>query len=567
VQYSGVTILYIASAVPFYRFCPHWFWRRHQFWIAAKMLPDRLKKTLRFYFITDDGAQDFPPLEQVRIAIQAGATIVQYRNKSFSLRSFDEAAAIRDLCKCNAVPFIVNDNILLAKAVEADGVHLGVDDEDPVLARNILGPQAIVGLSISNPFQLQQSDLSPCDYIGAGPVFDTQTKPDTKKTIGLMGLEAVVKASPLPVVAVGGIDHTSAEACFNRGAAGVAVISAVTRAENPRQHAVQISEVCGCSSRSALASPWDDEFVLIDKLIQQAPSDPYLKVAPGDDASLLQDLSKPVITTDTQKEGVHFRLDWQTPQEVGRKAVESTFSDLAASYAAPVSLFVNLALPPYVSDHTVEALYAGILKALGKHGCTLGGGNISTAGQLSLDLFAVGQGHDTIFPVRSGARPGYGLYCTGPLGLARAGLESLIRKDPEFENLIAKFKSPTARFDAAKVLADNNVTCVIDISDGLAGDARHIASASGLAIEFDFSFWDFDSALVSFCEKYRLKPEYMVLTGGEDYELLFACSPSIFEKIRKDLPGVYQVGRCLTFQGTHLLNLPPGIASYQHGKK
>jgi thiamine-monophosphate kinase len=59
----------------------------------------------------------------------------------------------------------------------------------------------------------------------------------------------------------------------------------------------------------------------------------------------------------------------------------------------------------------------------------------------------------------------------------------------------------------------------------------------------------------------------MVLTGGEDYELLFACSPSIFDKIRKDLPGVYQVGRCLTFQGTHLLNLPPGIASYQHGKR
>ena len=531
------------------------------------MLPDRLKKTLRFYFITDDGASDFPPLEQVRIAILAGATIIGYRNKSFSLQSFDEVAAIRDLCKCNAVPFIINDNILLARAVEADGVHLGVDDQDPVLARHILGPQAIVGLSISNPFQLQQSDLSPWDYIGAGPVFDTQTKPDAKKTIGLVGLAAVVKASPLPVVAVGGIDHTNAEACFTRGAAGVAVIRAVTRAENPRQHALQISAACGCASRSAPASAWDDEFVLIDKLLRQAPSDPYLKVAPGDDAALLHALSKPVITTDTQKEGVHFRLDWQTPAEIGSKAVEVTFSDLAASYATPVSLFVNLALPPYISDHTVEALYAGIIKTLGKYGCALGGGNISAAGRLSLDLFAVGQGHDTIFPVRSGACSGYGLYCTGPLGLARAGLESLIRKDPEFENLIAKFKSPTARFDAAKVLADNNVTCVIDISDGLTGDARHIAVASGLAIEFDFSFWDFDPALCSFCEKYRLKPEDMVLSGGEDYELLFACRPATFDKIRNDLPGVYQVGRCLPFQGKHLLNLPPGIASYQHGKK
>ncbi len=531
------------------------------------MLPDRLQKTLRFYFITDNGVLDFSPLEQVRIAILAGATIIGYCNKSFSLRFFDEAAAIRDLCKCNAVPFIINGNILLARAVEADGVHLGVDDENPVLARHILGPQAIVGLSINNPSQLQQGDFSPCDYIVAGPVFDTQTKPDTKKPIGLAGLEAVAKASPLPVVAAGGIDHTSAEACFTRGAAGVAVISAVTRAENPRQHALQISAACGCASRSALASAWDDEFVLIEKLIRQAPSDPYLKVAPGDDASLLQALSKPVITTDTQKEGVHFRLDWQTPREVGRKAVEVTFSDLAASYAAPVSLFVNLALPPYISDHTVEALYAGIIKALGKYGCTLGGGNISTANRLSLDLFAVGQGHDTIFPMRSGACPGYGLYCTGPLGLARAGLELLIRKDPEFANLIAKFKSPTARFDAARILADNNITCVIDISDGLAGDARHIAVASGLAIEFDFSLWNIDPALSLFCEKYRLKPEDMVLSGGEDYELLFACWPATFEKIRKELSGVYQVGRCLPFQGKHLLNLPPGIASYQHGNR
>ncbi len=194
------------------------------------MLTDRLQKALRFYFITDDGALDFSPLEQVRIAIQAGATIVQYRNKSFSSRFLKEAAAIRDLCKCNAVPFIVNDNILLAKTVEADGVHLGRDDEDPALARNILGPQAIVGLSVSNPSELQQSDLSPCDYIGAGPVFDTKTKPDAQKTIGLMGLEAVVKASPLPVVAIGGIDHTNAEAGFNRGTAGVAVIT------DPRSH-------------------------------------------------------------------------------------------------------------------------------------------------------------------------------------------------------------------------------------------------------------------------------------------------------------------------------------------
>ena len=285
------------------------------------MLLERLQKALRFYFITDDGAPDFPPLEQVRIALKAGATIIQYRNKSFSARFLQEVTAIRDICKCNAVLFLVNDNILLAKAVGADGVHLGQNDEDPVLARNILGPQAVVGLSVSSLSELENSDLAPCDYIGAGPVFGTRTKTDAKAAIGLAGLEALTKISLLPVVAIGGIDPANAKACFTCGAAGVAVISAVTRAENPLQIALELSSACGGAPRAAVSSPWHDEFALIDKLIKHAPAGPYLEIGPGDDACLLKTVTNPVITTDTQREGVHFRLDWQTPAEVGEKAV------------------------------------------------------------------------------------------------------------------------------------------------------------------------------------------------------------------------------------------------------
>ena len=531
------------------------------------MLLERLQKALRFYFITDDGAPDFPPLEQVRIALKAGATIIQYRNKSFSARFLQEVTVIRDLCRCNAVPFLVNDNILLAKAVGADGVHLGQDDDDPFLARNILGPQALVGLSVSSLLELEKSDLAPCDYIAAGPVFGTRTKADPKAAVGLAGLEVLTKASPLPVVAIGSIDPANAKSCFTCGAAGVAVISAVTRAKNPLQIALELSSACGGVPRVAVSSPWHDEFALIAKLIKHAPAGPYLEIGPGDDACLLKTVTNPVITTDTQREGVHFRLDWQTPAEVGEKAVEVTFSDLAASYAVPVALFVNLALPAYISDNTVAALYEGINKSLQKYGGTLGGGNISAADRLSLDLFAVGRGHAALFPARSSALPGYGLYCTGPLGLARAGLESLIRNDPLFKSLIAKFKFPSARFDAARVLADHNVKCVIDISDGLAGDTGHIAKASGLSIELDLSDCVLDPALIAFCRKYHLKPEEMVLSGGEDYELLFACPPETFEHIKNALPEAYPVGRCLEFQGMHLINLPAGIRSFQHGKR
>ena len=531
------------------------------------MLINQLKRALRFYFITEEDVPGFPPIQQVKIAIRAGATIIQYRNKFFSSRFFEDVAAIRNICKCNAVPFIINDNILLARAVSADGVHLGQEDEDPTLARRILGPQSIVGISVSNMDELHHTDLSDCDYIGAGPVFSTQTKKDAKEVIGLSGLRAVVTASPVPVVAIGGIDDTTTASCIEQGAAGVAVISVITRAKDPFQKALQVSSVCGCVPPSTIVSPWNDEFALIKKLIKDMPTEPFLDVAPGDDACLLKSLDRPVITTDTQKEGVHFRFDWQTPQEVGSKAVEVTLSDLAASYATPVSLFVNLGLPDHIPDQIVETIYKGIKKSLAKHNCTLGGGNISLGLEVTLDLFAVGLGREDIFPKRSAALPGYGLYCTGLLGLARAGLFSLIRKDNTFKELIEKFKSPSARFDAAHILAENQVGCVIDVSDGLAGDAKRIAEASEVSIELDLGPSVFHPALVSFCKKYHLKSEEMILAGGEDYELLFACPDDGFEKVKKKLPEAYYVGRCLEFQGTHMVNLPENISSFQHGKK
>ena len=208
------------------------------------MLRKDLEKTLRFYYITDEDAPGLSPLAQVEIAIQAGATMVQFRHKAFSLKLFDEVAAIRDLAKSNSVSFLVNDDVVLAKAVSADGVHLGQTDASPALARRILGPDAIVGISVSNLKELERTDLPSCDYIGTGPVFETRTKKDAKPTCGLDGLAAVVRASALPVVAIGGIDAQNASACFRHGAAGIAVISYISRAANPLQNARKLWSIC-----------------------------------------------------------------------------------------------------------------------------------------------------------------------------------------------------------------------------------------------------------------------------------------------------------------------------------
>lgn len=216
---------------------------------------DNLIEALRFYFISDDQAPQLTPYDQVKIAIEAGATIIQYRHKDFDLRFYEEALAIRQLCRANAVPFIVNDHVLLALALAAEGIHLGQADENPVLVRRILGPQAIIGISVSNLYELTHTDLTPCDYIGSGPVFSTITKADAKKVRQLSGLEEITRAAPLPVVAIGGIDHGNAAACFQSGAAGVAVISTISRAFDPRKNASKLSAVCGCSQRDPLKHP------------------------------------------------------------------------------------------------------------------------------------------------------------------------------------------------------------------------------------------------------------------------------------------------------------------------
>lgn len=203
-----------------------------------------VRKRLRFYFITDHGAPQCSMSEQVHIALAAGATIIQYRNKQFDLQAYEELLDIRTACRKHHVPLLINDDVLLAKAVDADGVHLGQGDDTPQLARRILGPQALVGLSVSSVSEMEKSCLDGCDYLGCGPVFPTGTKPDAQPACHLNGLKQVARKALLPVVAIGGINAKNAAACLNQGASGVAVISAITRSPNPKEAARRLAAVC-----------------------------------------------------------------------------------------------------------------------------------------------------------------------------------------------------------------------------------------------------------------------------------------------------------------------------------
>jgi thiamine-monophosphate kinase len=136
--------------------------------------------------------------------------------------------------------------------------------------------------------------------------------------------------------------------------------------------------------------------------------------------------------------------------------------------------------------------------------------------------------------------------------------------DFAFPGLVEAFKHPMARFDAAAVLADHRVACVMDISDGLAGDVGHLAQASGITAVLDLCRAPADPEFASFCEKYQKPPADVMAEGGEDYELLFACPPEVFAAIGRKLPGAFCVGTCRAYDGESVRGLPEAIESFGH---
>lgn len=172
-------------------------------------------------------------LSIVESALQGGLSLVQYRDKhSDDQIRLAMATKLRQLCSQYNALFIVNDRLDLALAVEADGVHLGQTDFPIALARQILGPQAIVGLSTTNPQEMERAIAQGADYIGVGPVYQTPTK-QNKAATGLDYVRYAVSNSPMPWYAIGGIDLSNISEVLEAGATRVAVVRAIIEASDP----------------------------------------------------------------------------------------------------------------------------------------------------------------------------------------------------------------------------------------------------------------------------------------------------------------------------------------------
>jgi len=194
----------------------------------------------RLYLVIGEADCAGRPLGEVlRAAVEGGVTLVQLREKSLPHETFvRRAREVRALLAPSGVPLIINDNLEVALEAEADGLHLGQDDVKPASARANLGPKAILGLSVGSLHELEASDLSCCDYVGCGPVYATGTKSDAGDAIGPEGLKQVAREvrarSGLPSVAIGGIQEKRLPELIGSGAAGVAVVSAIAGAPDPR---------------------------------------------------------------------------------------------------------------------------------------------------------------------------------------------------------------------------------------------------------------------------------------------------------------------------------------------
>lgn len=174
-------------------------------------------------------------VEVVRLAVAGGVTVVQLREKHAATNEFvDLAKELKALLDPAGIPLIINDRIDVALAVGAAGAHVGQSDMDPADARRILGPDALLGLSVETPQQAREAQELDVDYLGVGPIFPTSTKPDACAPWGIDGFAALAKTSTKPLVAIGSVTAANAGELTRLGAAGVAVVSAICAAPDPK---------------------------------------------------------------------------------------------------------------------------------------------------------------------------------------------------------------------------------------------------------------------------------------------------------------------------------------------
>jgi thiamine-monophosphate kinase len=263
------------------------------------------------------------------------------------------------------------------------------------------------------------------------------------------------------------------------------------------------------------------EFGLIRRVTAGRRQPPTTLIGPGDDAALVTvSDGRVTASTDVLVEGIHFRLDWSTPEHVGRKAIAVNMADIAAMGAVPTALLVGLACPRTTRADVAEGLAAGMWQEAVSVGAGLVGGDVVTAKEIVISVTALGdlQGRDPV--TRGGAMPGDVVAVAGRLGWSAAGLAVLGRGFRSPVQVVGAYRVPEPPYEAGPQAALAGATSMIDISDGLLADLGHICAASNVAIDIRTNLVEVPQRLVDVGTALGANPVHWVLTGGEDHALV-----------------------------------------------
>lgn len=274
-----------------------------------------------------------------------------------------------------------------------------------------------------------------------------------------------------------------------------------------------------------------NEFEVIRRLSERLPAPPPEVVVPvGDDCAVLRfGDALWVVAADMLVEGRHFK-EWASPEDVGYKAVAVNVSDVAAMGGVP--RFV-LASGGAEDAETALRCMEGVLRACEEFGVYPLGGDTTGAAALTVDVSILGQlAHAPV--LRSGARPGDLLAVTGELGASAAGLLALKNGDPDPERLVKKHLWPEPRVGLGRAVARLGAHAMIDLSDGLASDAAHLAGMSGAGCRIDLGLLPVAGDVREYLRSSGQDPEILAATGGEDYELLVATPEEVVEALVKE---------------------------------
>ncbi len=295
------------------------------------------------------------------------------------------------------------------------------------------------------------------------------------------------------------------------------------------------------------------EFDLLRRIGERLPEPgARVRLGSGDDAAIVVPGGATATSVDALIDGVHFRREWSSPAQIGAKALAVALSDLAAMAAEPGEAYVVLGVPADLDEDGCIELLDGMAAMAAETGTTLAGGDVTRSPVLTLTVTVVGHAPSADDLVtRSGARPGDALVVTGELGGAAAGLLLLeaeakekspagkkapsgVRSSfvPKYSGtkderaaLIARQLEPRPRLEAGRALASAGATAMIDLSDGLGGDARHIAAASGVGLRIEAADLPIAAGVAEVADAAGRDPVEPAVSGGEDYELLAAIPP------------------------------------------